>query len=111
MSGDRNTQFFHFYASARNRRKAVTLLEIEGIQITGDQQIREAFKDHLQQVLGTQKDLMRINLAVLYPVADVQLSPLIDDFTHDEVYVAVRNLLSNKVVGPDGLPHEFIKHY
>lgn len=103
-SGDRNTHFFHSYASARNRKNTVTILEVEGVELKDGQHIKKAFKLHLQQVLGTESDLMTLDPKPQYRLNTVDLSSLQDEFTTHEVHTAVRQLPNSKAVGPDGVP-------
>ena len=109
--GDHNTRYFHAYASARLRKNSVSLLEIRGSVITDAHAINNAFRDHIIQVLGTDLEALQFCPQVLYPINEVDLTPLQAEFTEFEVEAAVQQLPSNKAVGPDGLPHEFIKNY
>lgn len=79
--------------------------------VSGAQPVREAFHDHLTQILGTCIDTLNFEPEMLYPMESVDLMPLQATFIEHEVYTAIRQLPSNKSVGPDGLPHEFVKSY
>lgn len=107
-AGDRNTRFFHALASSRQRRNTITNLTHEGQEITGDEEIRRVFRDHMLSILGSENSALRFDSMALYP-HNPDLSFLGQPFTQVEIEVAVTQLASNKASGPDGLPNEFLK--
>ncbi|XP_078178587.1 uncharacterized protein LOC144572790 [Carex rostrata] len=108
-SGDRNTRFFHAYASARARKNAVVAIEVQGNQITDQRQILKEFSKYMQALLGTQVQSLNFDPGVIYREEQPSLNHLQQPFTTFEIHKAVRQLANNKAPGPDGLPHEFFK--
>lgn len=52
-NGDRNSKFFHAFASSRLSRNLVTELEVDGCLVTEPPQILHAFTASMQSLLGT----------------------------------------------------------
>jgi hypothetical protein len=108
--GDANTKFFHSHATVKFRRNLITQLINEQGQVVSDHTekatlIWESFKERL----GTSNFT---NLSFDMPTLldnSVDLSSLIQPFTHDEIDVVVKNLPSDKSPGPDGFNTDFLK--
>ena len=110
QSGDKNTRFFHAYASARARGKAILSIEHDGNTVTDTAQIRQIFLDQMQNLLGREEDVMDFDPKKLYPQQE-ELGSLEIPFTEHEIATAVRQLAKNRASGPDGLPNEFIQQF
>lgn len=108
--GDKNTRFFHAFASSRASINRVTSIQLEGHTITDPYLIQTTFLNHLKEVLGTSKQTMPFNPSAFYnpnpSLADLDLP-----FTAQEVESAVNQLAKNKASGPDGIPNEFLQTY
>lgn len=65
-NGDRNTRFFHAYASARARKNAVLEIEVNGRVITDPKQIRDEFQQHMKELLGCQVHSLNFDPGTLY---------------------------------------------
>lgn len=110
QSGDKNTRFFHAYASARARGKAILSIQHDGNTVTDTAQIRQIFLDQMQNLLGREEDVMDFDPKKLYPQQE-ELGSLEIPFTEHEIATAVRQLAKNRASGPDGLPNEFIQQF
>lgn len=110
VEGDRNTRFFHAFASGRLRRNLVSQIEYEGQIVIDENLIREIFTTSMRSTLGTNSVVLNFHPEVLYPQNPCLLNLQVI-FTCEEIDVAVRQLANNKASGPDGLPNEFIKVY
>lgn len=108
--GDRNTAYFHAYASARSRKNLVLSIEEGGRVITDEDRIQRLFFDHMKEIMGATAEAKDFNPRELYPT-EMELSHLVEPFTEEEVHGAVKQLASNKASGPDGIPNEFIKEF
>jgi Reverse transcriptase (RNA-dependent DNA polymerase) len=106
--GDKNTHFFHTYASTRARRKRITSIHHEGRELSNKNDITAAVFDHFAKLLGTSPDTIGVNLISLYS-PKLDLHQLEAPFTIQEVENALMALANNKAIGPDGLPNEFSK--
>ncbi|KAJ4776087.1 RNA-directed DNA polymerase (reverse transcriptase)-related family protein [Rhynchospora pubera] len=109
--GDRNTAFFHSYASARMRRKHITQLEVNGVTLTDRLAIATSFRDFYDNLLGRELPTEHLDLSPLYLSAPpLDLLTLLDlPFTIEEIRFAVFSLADNKASGPDGIFNEFAK--
>lgn len=108
--GDKNTKFFHAYASARTRGKTIMSIQHEGQVITDESHIRRLFLNQMRDLLGKEDQVLDFDPTKLYPQQE-DLSSLQSPFREEEIALAVRQLASNRASGPDGLPNEFIKQH
>lgn len=106
--GDKNTRFFHAFASARHRRNRISSITVNDQLLTDESQIREAFKRHMEALLGVDNEVIQFQPEILYPENPV-LSTLQDPITDLEIEVAVRQLARQKASGPDGILNEFLQ--
>lgn len=110
QSGDKNTRYFHSYASARARKNAVQKIRCEGEVFTKHSDITRAFYNHMKAVLGAKETVMEFVPSKLYPQT-LLLDDLQVPFSESEIEAAVRQLAKNKASGPDGLPSEFVQTF
>lgn len=87
QSGDKNTAYFHAYATSRMRRNAILAVEHNGIRITSTEGIANAFLNHMKSILGEQGEILSFDQSRLYQQQD--LSSLEIPFTQKEVHIAV----------------------
>lgn len=109
-NGDRNTKFFHAFASSRLRRNLVLQIEVGQQVITDGNLIKEAFLKSMEEILGKSESVLPFRVQSLYPT-NPDLGDLQSPFCMEEVQAAVFQLANNKASGPDGLPSEFLKTY
>lgn len=108
--GDKNTRFFHAYASARMRRNMVQSLLHNGVLHTNIRGIKGVFLEHMKSALGQDGEVLEFDPSILYG-DQLDLRSLQDEFTEEEVRMAVKQLARNKSSGPDGLTNEFLQQY
>ena len=108
QAGDKNTRYFHAVPSSRCRRNNISNLRYNGVQITDEGGIRNAFKQNLEGLLGVENKVLTFNPAALYST-NPGLLVLEEPFTTIEIEVVVKQLARNKASGPDGLPNEFLQ--
>lgn len=88
--GDRNTRFFHAFASARTRNNAILSLSHDGQTVTDQQSIANAFYESLKNLLGNSKETIKFDPTELYQ-EQMDLSHLQEMFQENEVAFAVQN--------------------
>ena len=76
--------------------------------LTSGALIRNAFRIHMEGLLGVETRVIPFNSSRLYPI-NPNLIFLQDPFTEIEIEVAVKQLARNKASGPDGLPNGFLQ--
>lgn len=108
--GDASIKFFHAHATTHFRKNLITHLQNDdGILITDHQQkenlIWHSFKERLG-VNGFTGILFNIG-NLITNIAD--LSSLIAPFSHQEIDQVVKNLPSDKTLGPNGFNTDFVK--
>jgi hypothetical protein len=114
QQGDRNTSFFHYKASQRKRKNKINfVLNQQGIKMTDNKDIQGAFMDYFTNIFTSSNP---INISdALAGVANRVNSQMQDylnqDFSADEVSLAVHQLKGNSAPGPDGLSAKFFQTY
>ncbi|XP_078148869.1 uncharacterized protein LOC144544288 [Carex rostrata] len=107
---DRNSKFFHAFASSRLSRNLVKELEVNGLLVSDPNQILEVFTNSMKELLRTEQQVLPFKAEALYPINSC-LQQLGVEFTMEEVETAVKQLANNKASGPDGILNKFIKLY
>jgi hypothetical protein len=110
--GDANTKFFNGIMSARRRRNTIQLLQVNGSQVTGVQDIRSAvftyFSSHFKRMVEVRPGVYNLPFRRL---SVIEAGSLTRPFTVDEVKQAVWDCDSNKSPGPDGISFGFLKKF
>lgn len=60
-NGNKNTRYFHAYASARTRKNAVTSIQYEGRECFNKEEITDAFAAHTRKVLGSDVEVLNFD--------------------------------------------------
>lgn len=111
-NGDRNTKFFHLWASNRKRKNLITSIQHQQSVITEPESIKECFRAHFKLLLGNSEiPCIAADWKNLYPEGASQLDDLDAPFSEQEIKNAVFQLASNKSPGPDGFPLDFYKRF
>ncbi|XP_078177822.1 uncharacterized protein LOC144572230 [Carex rostrata] len=77
--GDRNTRFFHAFASARTRKNTVTSLMVGDQTVSDQESIAKAFHTMLKSLLGDSKQTVCFDSSTLY-TNQIDLSHLQNEF-------------------------------
>ncbi|CAN6206060.1 unnamed protein product [Urochloa humidicola] len=108
--GDSNTGFFHAHASAHLRRNAISMLEVDGVQVASHEAKTRVLTQHLSDLLGARDTTTTLDVHSLYAgSARVNLRGLVAPFTVQEALAAVRGMNHNSSPGPDGFGPGFYK--
>jgi hypothetical protein len=105
--GDRNTKFFHSFASERKKRNKIKELEKEnGEVVKEDRDLTNYILSHFQDLFrsaagGRLAEMMRV---VQPRVTSAMNESLTAEFTAAEVKMALDSIGDLKAPGPDGMP-------
>jgi hypothetical protein len=113
-SGDRNTNFFHNFATARKKRNLVKRLKDEGGNWIEDE---DGLAAHINSYFGNlfskgvDEPSMEVTNKVTPRVTAEMNAVLNAHYTREEVKKAMFNIGDLKAPGPDGLHAIFFKRY
>ncbi|XP_031116517.1 uncharacterized protein LOC116020174 [Ipomoea triloba] len=112
LKGDRNTKFYHLYASARKRKNRIQRLQdgtgqwVEGTDLLG------VALNYFQNIFSTKGSHADGLLEDFVPkVTDMDNACLMQSFTVDEVKEALFSMAPDKSPGPDGFSPAFYQHF
>ncbi|GLU18032.1 hypothetical protein SLE2022_343540 [Rubroshorea leprosula] len=108
--GDANSRFFHNCIQGRWRRSEINSVQIDGVQVTGVEKIKEEVARYFQ-TLFTEERWKRPKLdgVNFKQVSQADNELLTGVFSEEEVKEAVWDCDSSKSPGPDGFNFRFIK--
>jgi len=111
--GDRNTSFFHAFASKRRRKNWIRSLKDEnGFLVVGDQ-LKHFIANQYQQLFmscaGSHADYV---LNCVYPRVTIEMNEsLMEPFTGEEIWNALESIGDLKAPSADGMPSIFYKKF
>jgi hypothetical protein len=107
--GDESTKFFHATATERFRINTITSLDTEdGMTVTGNLEKATLLWEEYMNRLGTSSHThMHFNLQDLIQSHDLQ--GIATPFTKKDIDDTIKNMPSDKALGPDGLNGKFLK--
>jgi hypothetical protein len=112
QEGDANTKFFNGIMSSRRRRNAIQMLQVNGVQIEGVQNIRATvfnhFSSHFRHIEVEQP---RVDNLCFRQLSMTESGNIIRPFTLEEVKQAIWDCDSYKSPGPDGVSFGFLKQF
>ncbi|WVZ62402.1 hypothetical protein U9M48_012158 [Paspalum notatum var. saurae] len=107
--GDANTKYFHLLARGKKKRIFIPALSVNGAPVSGHEGMEDAIFQHFNSVFGS--SVLRshgLNLSALgYTASD--LSAVDSPFTTEEVWAIIKELPSDRALGPDGFNGAFYK--
>ena len=113
-SGDRNTSFFHAYASARRKRNFIKNLKDEnGTLLEGTDVVKNHIASYFTNLFTSEVNhtdpvvLQKVAAKVTEPMNEMLMQP----YDADDVRKAVFSIGDLKAPGPDGLHAVFFKKY
>ncbi|KAK3225737.1 hypothetical protein Dsin_005599 [Dipteronia sinensis] len=108
--GNKNSKFFHVMCQTKRRCNQIGELVINGVVCKDPPSIRgeiyRYFKEHYRQGFRNKPKLRAIDLKKLEKAESVALE---NEFSSEEVWMALRDYDGNKAPGPDGFNLNFIK--
>ncbi|KAA3490640.1 reverse transcriptase [Gossypium australe] len=112
--GDKNSTFFHKFASTRRKQNIISRLQLEdGGESSDDSQMAEAATSYFQELFmsnGT-GDLSHIMQGIETSISQEMNANLLSEFTEDEVLAALKGMGPKKAPGPDGFPALFFQRF
>jgi hypothetical protein len=114
QSGDRNTAYFHKYASDRRRRNKINRLQKEdGTWVVSQEQLKDHVTSYFFNLFSSTAghDINDVLHAVPNKVDRYMNEVLCADYTPEEVKDALDNIGDLKAPGPDGMPSIFFKRF
>ncbi|KAK2663529.1 hypothetical protein Ddye_002103 [Dipteronia dyeriana] len=110
LEGDQNTKKIHSVASSRRRHNFIEKLFFEGILKSNSEEIREGAAIYFENLFKNMKwSRPRITGLPLQRLSDSDRALLEEDFSLEEVWLAVSSCDENKALEPDGFNLNFIK--
>jgi hypothetical protein len=112
--GDRNTTFFHSYASERKKHNRIKQLKREdGSMVEGEEEMAAVVTNYFNNLFTSHAGprLEELLERVIQRVTPEMNDMLLREFTHEEVKDALNSISDLKVLGPDGMPAVFYKRY
>ena len=106
--GDRNMSYFHSMASAHRRTNYMDRIKINGVRLSGEQEVREGVANAYQQLLSESSDWkadigrLQLNQISLQEAGMLELP-----FSEAEVQVALMDMNKDKAPGPNGFTLAF----
>jgi hypothetical protein len=107
-AGNKNTGFFHAYASARKQKNHIEAVQLGNAQIDSQECIQQVFLDHYTSLLGTSLPARHKHVSILYEEQKC-LNNLDACFSGEEIWHTIKGMARNKACGPDGLCVEFVQ--
>jgi hypothetical protein len=115
--GDKNTRFFHRFASARRAKKQIwDIAEVDGTTHHTQEGIKSAVVNHFKalfQITSVPNLTTQIKLAYRFPklVTNEEALALESPCTKEEVFVVLKGFKKEKSPGPDGWSVELYLHF
>ena len=114
ISGDKNSKYFHNWASQRFRRNKISeLRNADGVLVSGDEGVSTMVVEYYSK-LYTSSDPVETEEVVQFikPMVTEEMNrDLIGEFSRDEVEVAVKQMAPLKAPGPDSMPPSSSKNF
>ncbi|XP_074360858.1 uncharacterized protein LOC141701117 [Apium graveolens] len=111
--GDRNSSFFHKYATTRKEHNKIKKLKDKhGEWKEENAEIQEVITEYFTELFSSVKDSMRLSPRIKFPViSDIQKEKLVTPIADEEVKAAVFAMHSDKSPGIDSLNPGFYQTY
>jgi hypothetical protein len=111
--GDRNTQFFHAFASERRRKNRIRRLKNEDGGIIEGGRLKEFIANHYQNLFLSSAGhrAQEVLRCVSRRVTSEMNAELTKEFKEEEIWEALQSIGDLKAPGPDGVPSIFYKHF
>jgi hypothetical protein len=113
QQGDRNTAFFHQFATARRKKNMIKKLKHNNIWVEGNAALKPIVKDYFSNLFSSEvQDVNPELLDKIQPkVTEIMNESLVAPFSADDVKKAAFSIGDLKAPGPDGLHAIFYKRF
>lgn len=114
QAGDKNTAFFHAFASERKRRNTIRRLKKDdGNWVEGEESLKEHIVDYFYNIFSSEarNDNEEIIHTVQPKVTEGMNNLLCADYSEEEVKKALYSMGDLKAPGLDGIPAVFFKRF
>ena len=114
ISGDKNSKYFHNWASQQFRRNKISeLCNADGVLVSGDEGVSAMVVEYYTK-LYTSSDPVETEEVVQFikPMVTEEMNrDLIGEVSRDEVEMAVKQMAPLKAPGPDSMPPIFFQKF
>ncbi|KAM6587586.1 hypothetical protein CsatA_010191 [Cannabis sativa] len=112
--GDKNTKFFHRFASHRKKINSIHKLHLpNGGVLSNEEDITREIESHFAQLFSSsqpvEEDMQKALEGISCFLSDTEKSLLNEEFSMDEIEKAFSQLPLDKAPGPDGFNSNFYK--
>jgi hypothetical protein len=114
QKGDKNTKFFHSFASHRKKNNSIKkLIKENGEVVEKDEELKEVVTQYYNKLFTSTagKKLEETIQQVSHRVTSAMNDMLLQEFTREEIREALYMMGDLKAPGPDGMPPIFYKRY
>lgn len=106
---DKNTRFFHIMASRRQRKNMIDSVCLEGVTFEDPIQIKQAVVRHFKHQFSESWTVRPKILGPFNVISPEAAAKLEEEFSTNEIWVAIKDCDGCKAPGPDGFNLECIK--
>jgi hypothetical protein len=112
-NGDKNTKYFHAFASERKRRNKIRKIVKEDGSVVTEEEMRSLIANYYLSLFQTHAgDGVEELLQHVQPRVTQELNQyLLKEYTEEEIKKALDSIGDLKASGSDGMPSLFYKHY
>ncbi|XP_058746611.1 uncharacterized protein LOC131619539 [Vicia villosa] len=114
LHGDRNTKFYHTYATIKRKNNLISCLNINGKLEYDQKMLEDHIENHFFKLFNSKMVWQDSNLIqrVVPNLVNEETNDMLTRIpSSDEIYNAVTNLNINSAPGPDGFGAFFFVHY
>ncbi|GMJ09511.1 hypothetical protein like AT1G43760 [Hibiscus trionum] len=110
--GDRNSKFFHIFATSRRSKNPISKLSSGNVVLTKPRQIKMAIHEHFRKFYNESNNLQVDRLESLQNLIDpVTTLNLEEKFTTEEISSTLSCTYGSRAPGPDGFNMNFLKKF
>jgi hypothetical protein len=113
QNGDRNTSFFHQFASARRKKNRITKLKHDDNWVEGTSNLKPIILQYFANLFSSEVQMVDPNLLekITPKVTPLMNENLLAPFSAEDVKKAAFSIGDLKAPGPDGLHAIFYKSF
>ncbi|XP_073362289.1 uncharacterized protein [Aegilops tauschii subsp. strangulata] len=107
--GETNSAFFRIHSAHRKQKNRITQLRVGDDYVLDEATMARVAYDHFSSIIGSHTERPFTLNFQEFDQRSFDLSDLEQPFTEEEIWHAVKLLLSGKAPGPDGFTIEFLR--